>query len=282
MGYGALILATILVAGFIFVLHYPPARYTHKRSEGWHTYLQAGAWGFPFSLLSFFICLFIQWLFSSDAQSCNPQYVQSQSESFIISFSFFTPLLAFGAGKFIHCRYYGIPHYANVNAIVKKVMRSNAWYSWLIAHNKKATERQRTTISEIVKHDPFEKLIVETTNGLSSVMITLKSRKVYIGQITNSGVEHGKLEHISIIPFISGYRDKENFRVIKTVQYADIYKKIDITRIDEFSTVIPVGEIESLRLFDDEIYDGFQSLHPKESTTSDDPHTEENKNLLCS
>lgn len=268
MGYGALILATIVVAGFIFVLHYPPARYNHKRSEGWHTYLHAGAWGIPFAFVSFLMCFFVQWLCGAGTTELGAQ--PSANEPFVIGFSFLTPALAWLSGKFVHCLYYGVPRITH--KFIEKLKLNKGWHSWVIEHNNKAEQRQRLAISETVKHDPFEKLIVDSTNSFFTVMVTLKSRKVYIGQITNSGVEHGKLEHISIIPIISGYRKEDDFRLIRTVNYADMYKTISPSRLDEFSTVIPVSEIESTRLFDDEIYEGFQELHTQKGICLDGSH----------
>lgn len=263
MGYGALILATILVAGFVFVLHYPPARYSHKRSEGWHTYLHSGAWGLPFAFLSFLLCLFVQWL-CNEPITDTTKVVEaiakpSTNESFIIGFAFLTPMLAGLAGKFAHCRYYGLPGFTHKLLAILK--RGTEWHKWVAEYNQKAAHRQLLTIANTIKHDPFENLIVHATNNVCSVMVTLKSRKVYIGMVTNSGVEHGKLEYISVIPFISGYRREDDFKVERTVNYSEMYREIDPARLDEFKTVLPVSEIESIRLFDGDIYEGFQNIH---------------------
>lgn len=103
-------------------------------------------------------------------------------------------------------------------------------------------------------------------------MVTLKSRKVYIGMITNSGVEHGKLEYVSVIPFISGYRRDDDFKVERTVNYSDMYREIDPARSDEFKTVLPISEIERMRLFDEKIYKGFQDIHQRKESCTDGSH----------
>lgn len=272
MGYSALILATILVAGFIFVLHYPPARYSHKRSEGWHTYLHSGAWGIPFAFASFLICLLTQWLCSEPnaitaqvAEAATMAAEPSTNENIIIGFAFLTPMLAGLAGKLAHCCYYGLPSFTH--KLLSTLKRGAAWHKWVAEFNQKATRRQLLTITNTVRHDPFENLIVQATNNVCSVMVTLKSHKVYIGMVTNSGVEHGKLEYISIIPLISGYRTKDDFKLELTVHYSEMYKKVGLGRLDDFKTVLPVSEIESVRLFDYDIYYGFQDID--HSTTTD-------------
>lgn len=274
MGYGALILATILVAGFIYVLHYPPARYSHKRSEGWHTYLHSGAWGLPFAFLSFLICLFVQWLCSepitAPTQVAEVIAKPSSNERFIIGFAFLTPMLAGLAGKVAHCWYYGLPGFTHKLLAILK--RSATWHKWVAEYNQKAAQRQLLTIANTVKHDPFENLIVHATNSVCSVMVTLKSRKVYIGMITNSGVEHGKLEYVSVIPFISGYRREDDFKVERTVNYSEMYRELDPARLDEFKTVLPISEIESMRLFDGKIYEDFQDLHQRKESCTDGSH----------
>lgn len=263
MGYGALILATILVAGFIFVLHYPPSRYNHKRSQGWHTYLQSGAWGLPFAFVSFLIC----WLGNNpvpdvDIEAAKLVVSNSTNESLIIGFSFLTPALAYCAGTLVHYRYYGLPNFTH--KLLSTFKLNAKWYIWVDKFNHKAMQRQLLTITKTVRHDPFENLIVHVTNNFLPVMVTLKSRKVYIGPLTNSGIEHGKLEYVSVIPFISGYRREDDFKVERTVNYSEIYRESDPAKLDDFRTVLPISEIESIRQFDGKVYKNFQNLHKQQ------------------
>ncbi|MNP28323.1 hypothetical protein D3C76_1212820 [compost metagenome] len=98
-------------------------------------------------------------------------------------------------------------------------------------------------------------------------MLTLKSRKVYIGFIKQFAHEQVALgdEDIVIIPLISGYRDKDTLRFYESHSYVTFYDEHNIGPdstplcLDHFRVVIPREQIESVSLFDPKTYVAFQN-----------------------
>lgn len=264
MGYGALYLAATLVAGYVFVYQYPATKYKHTRTEGWNTYLHAGAWGFLFSIFSTIITCLVFGLDDGEKPGLTAA-----------SIVFLTPTLAFLTGRSMRVRYYGFP---DIITTVLNHKHCPKWLHskslpWVTQFNEGVPEKQRKRILDIVMHHPLEKLVIlSASNPPKPVFISMKSRKVYIGLITNSGIEHGKLDYISIIPLISGYRKEDDFRFVETVQYAEMYKAIDRSRLGEFTAALPVEEIESAKFFDYAVYEHFKSLDGQKESCENGSH----------
>lgn len=96
------------------------------------------------------------------------------------------------------------------------------------------------------------------------IFVTLKSRKVYIGYVAAPRVEFHNSAHLEIIPFISGYRDKDSLRYIEQHRYYDLYLSKEITfeseplNLQHFRHVIPIEQIEAISLFDESTYSDFE------------------------
>jgi hypothetical protein len=124
-------------------------------------------------------------------------------------------------------------------------------------------------------------------------MLTLKSGKVYVGApVGGIGDPSVRAQSIKIIPLLSGYRDPDTHKVNLPTRYKDIYAKMDLKKKDEKPTnpqdplardiaafklsdsesietdmqdigvVVLWSEIQSLSLYDDNIYSAFQAMGP--------------------
>ncbi|MCH7409992.1 hypothetical protein MM239_11355 [Belliella sp. DSM 111904] len=95
------------------------------------------------------------------------------------------------------------------------------------------------------------------------LMITTKSRKVYIGYINRISEPLGE-NHINLIPSFSGYRDNESLDLRITISYTDVIKKYveedRADKIDKLGIVFPVNEILFVSKFDLEIFGRFNKL----------------------
>ena len=99
--------------------------------------------------------------------------------------------------------------------------------------------------------------------------LSLKSRKIYVGLIQSEQFERLDLENIVILPFLSGFRDKDSLSITFNHNYTDVYFKNQLIptdsqldeqcakKLDAFRVVIRVEEIESISLFDDRYFDDF-------------------------
>lgn len=102
---------------------------------------------------------------------------------------------------------------------------------------------------EVLLQDAFEE------NAL--VEVTLANRKCYIGLPFDSGVSTPKDADISLVPFISGYRDERTLSLKITTFYASALREV-IERgqspEDELQVVVPKDQIMSARKFDMDRY----------------------------
>lgn len=127
-------------------------------------------------------------------------------------------------------------------------------------NNKESIEKARQAIAKDSKVDA---MIFEAEKFGLLIMITLKSRKVYVGQILSGEIGNTDLKEISLIPILSGYRDKDTLTFKVEHDYSDYYAKENITEsssmpLSHFQQVIFYEQIESMSLFDSEVYKKFQ------------------------
>ena len=90
-------------------------------------------------------------------------------------------------------------------------------------------------------------------------MITLKNRKVYVGAPLIEEIDRVARNEpgwIRIKPFASGYRDKDTHEVDLITDYFKVYLKIKDSELKraEFTLVIAVEDISTVRPFDPEVY----------------------------
>ena len=118
--------------------------------------------------------------------------------------------------------------------------------------------------------DHVELLIQESINDQLPVEVTLRNRKVYIGLGLESGIGTSSESDIALIPMYSGYRKEGTLNLNIEIDYLPVisdFVKCDEEQTleatgerrssEEFRIVIPVTEVVSARLFDEEVYDKF-------------------------
>lgn len=122
---------------------------------------------------------------------------------------------------------------------------------------------------EIAKDNAIEGIILESLDKVQDgllLLVTLKSRKVYAGMIDVARFEGMDTSSLVIIPFMSGYRDKDTLSFIVEHNYTSHYAKENITFESEplslyhFRHVLPYDQIESFSLFNVNTYIKFQQV----------------------
>ncbi|WP_337234222.1 hypothetical protein [Proteus terrae] len=273
-----IVLAIALISGYVYVINAVSERYKFKRSEGWDAYFYIAIWGVFFTIIAWVICsilsifdvlrLAYNFLISIgviDNETINRIFPLSQiskptgsaqSISEIekqayylkladIKFALFgvvSILLSWVAGK-----------------LVKFYINSN-------------NNRRIEALVKVVHNDPFESLLIEAEVRRFPVIITLDSRKVYVGMVSCPQFEHGKIEFIEILPLLSGYRDKDELTVIITTNYKKHYIESGIINglgdsqltLDDFRTLIPKNDIEGISFFDTTTYSKFKDDEKKD------------------
>lgn len=123
----------------------------------------------------------------------------------------------------------------------------------------------------VSKHgDELEQLFRDSAIKGQLVQLTLKNEKVYLG-IVDKIPEPKKSNYITIIPFYSGYRNKDTKEMELTTSYAPINDLIDKKEINpkvkKLMVVIKQDEIISAHPHDPEIYSSFVNAKKARAAT---------------
>ncbi|MEZ9471002.1 hypothetical protein AB4211_11555 [Vibrio lentus] len=114
-------------------------------------------------------------------------------------------------------------------------------------------------MSTILSDSPLDLLLLNSYVSEDPIMLTLSDKKVYVGVVSSLGEPNeseGLDQEIAIIPFMSGYRDDDNLKVIFTTDYKIVGKDI--------SLAIRQSLISTATQFEFDVYQEFQESQPKE------------------
>lgn len=127
--------------------------------------------------------------------------------------------------------------------------------------------RNRTIFKRILKRSEInlkglelEKMIAQAVNEGSKIMLTLRSRKVYVGDPSElSRDDSGREKWISITPWKSGYRCEKTGMLTLTTNYGRMRGLGARGEVKYFPVCIPIREVVSCQFFDQNLFDRFQS-----------------------
>ena len=250
---GPLVIMVVLVCGFWFTENHYQSRIRQARTNGWTSYFYVAMHGCKFVIQGFCLVLFIYLfllivsLIISIPHLFVPTYGIKDFYSWLtnktaLSYPLFF-ILSLCAGCFI------------------------AWRAGDAAQKSLRDERVRqAAYREMAALDAIESLLVQAIDEDMLIFVTLKSRKVYIGYVAAPRIEHSLTQHLSIIPCISGYRDKDTLYYHEQHRYYELYLKKGITadskglNLQHFRHVIPMNEVEAISLFDTSTYQCFDEF----------------------
>lgn len=251
---GPLIITVILVCGFWYTENHYPSRIHHARTNGWTSYFYVAMHGCRFVVLGFILTTGI----------CITVWIVGGAICTIINFFLSEPYDWHFLSWFVHEKLMDLPLLAILSL----------GFSCLIAYIEGDTakkkmededERQKA-YRQMAAGDAMESLLVQAIDEKMLIFITLKSRKVYVGYVVAPRMELHSTRHLEIIPFISGYREKDTLRFVEQHRYYDMYLSKDITfdsaplNLQHFRHVIPMDQIEAISLFDVETYNCFDEF----------------------
>lgn len=104
---------------------------------------------------------------------------------------------------------------------------------------------------KIFRDSPMDNIFFESLINKKPVLISLSSRKAYVGIVIETGEpneSNGLNQEIVILPIMSGYRDKDTLSVVFTNDYANF-------KTESTSTVLDVASIEVVSWFDFDCYE---------------------------
>lgn len=249
----AALIVVVLVCGYMYINSHIPSKHQFKKSTGWQSYFQVALKGTYYVSISFAFLLLIWIALLTLMFLCNiPLFFKGDPEYFTFAYD----LLEI---KFVGL---GLPFVllVTIAGVISFVESKNE-------EKKLIDPVQRDRIfNEIAQSNPIEGIILESlmSNQHLLVSITLKSRKVYIGMPQELRLEHLNTDVIVLIPFLSGYRDKDTLSFVEEVNYADHYKECSIgfdtepLSLQQYRHVIPRDQIEIVSLFNAQSYQKFK------------------------
>ncbi|OTQ79469.1 hypothetical protein B6D23_05395 [Gilliamella sp. N-W3] len=245
--------AFILICGYKYIDSHVPSKLELQKAQGWNAYFQVALKGCEFFVVGFIFAsllelfLYILMLFLN-----TPFYLGAKYEPF----SFATDIN--------NCRLWTISFFSwlvFLFSILVSVAQASKAKQEIVT-----TGKQEEIIQLAAEKNPIDKLLLESLLSTLMVSITLKSRKVYIGMIDKTkffNIYTNSSPVISIIPFLSGYRDKDTLSFVLDCNYASIYQEKGISfdtkplSYEQFRHIIPMDQIECFSLFDVDIYKAF-------------------------
>ncbi|GIU45773.1 hypothetical protein [Shewanella algidipiscicola] len=243
---GAFAVAFILISGYLYVSNSKYQKYITRREDGHRYYFRCGSFGILFCVVGIFfavVCDYYNW----------PSAALALIDTSIEKLSGPTSKLT-------------VQEYLNAkllagSAFALPIAFAIAW----IENYFRDDDKSRKYIND-VKSPALEKFLFECGETVSSVLITLASRKVYVGLVHEIPIEAGEVEHFTILPMLSGYRDKDRLTVKFTTNYFVHYEnqlddagdpRDEGVCLDDFIEVIPVSEMVHIGRFDIDTYKNF-------------------------
>jgi hypothetical protein len=100
------------------------------------------------------------------------------------------------------------------------------------------------------------------------ISVTLDNRKWYVGWVTESPNLDPQELYFRLLPFTSGYRDKDTLETLRTVFYQNVLEDESLDP-DRFFITLPLKDIKTANLFDPDVYNQYFAEPDKPPATSD-------------
>ena len=241
----AVLILLVLVSGYLFTNLHRPARYKQKRISGWDSYFHVVEWGTCWGVVSAFACLvsdyfdllacFLEWL-GFDLKVVSQLSIPLENAK-LFAWALVSLLFAVLAGM-ASCFYY------------------------------RRYDRRWNHIAKIAQNDHLDAIILESSAAQKPVLVTLDSRKCYVGIcFGEAGLEDGGSAHVSILPLLSGYRDKDSLSLTIQINYHVHYEDRGLysgehstLELKDFRVVIPKAEVSAMSFFDVETFKEFKRV----------------------
>jgi hypothetical protein len=182
--------------------------------------------------------------------------------------------------------------------ILTPLLALGAAYIWNLCESTRAWQRSRDeeapdlrafldagrerTLSWAVRRwgNSFQILLHEAAKRASRekqlVCLTMKDRKAFVGWVVKSPNLRANDSYVSLVPLMSGYREKDTLDLTFSVFYPveRYFGKDPELKAEDFVVALPVAEITSARLFDLKLYSEIFAAgtdEPAPSQRAEDP-----------
>ena len=239
---GILLLAIVLALGFTFTSCHYPSRFRQQRTDGWNAYFHAAAWGSFFVVLALPILLYLDYIniarYAAHYLGLSYQKIKEWPVDYIQ-----LKIIAWGSISFAMVGCF---------SLVSSFIYSDR-------------DRKLAKTLTLVKDDQFEYLLYDAMNRRLKdptsplfLSVTLKSRKVYVGQVNDLSVDHGEIESFSLVPMLSGYRKSEDLDIVFLTNYQSHYESYQ-DELGMFRIVVRKDEVDVIAFFNIQSYVKFKA-----------------------
>lgn len=246
---GVVLVAVALVAGYIFSHQHLSSRYKLSRTDGWHSYFYVAYRGVIFSLVSAALCITIDYF--DCISKLLSQYDASLSELNKL---------------FLNTQEIKISAWAGLTLLLAQI---SGWISRFYYYKLPARKERR--LQKIVSENHLENFVLEASYTQFPIIVTLASRKTYVGLCFGDELTNSEVESVAILPYLSGYRNKDDLTFEDTTNYWNHYQNegiFDSTHehltLNDFRVILPRSEIESYAFFDIDTYIKFKENERKQ------------------
>lgn len=245
----ALLILPILISGFVHLSRYPKEKLKLHRYDGQLLYLKSAKHGVVYLIITSFLCFLLKdfaianhsfqpvtWLIDTiKSRDLSNEKISTSEVQFawLLVISFLTIIFSY------FCTCLAQLYTFSLDAL------SERYYG-----NK---VQSISYLGDILKDSPIDSLFYNSFSNLKAILITLKSKKVYVGIVNQLGEPNESSlpnQEISIVPALSGYRSSDKLKVI----FTNDYDELDSNEND-ISTIIKVCEIETASWFNAEVYE---------------------------
>ncbi|WNO60874.1 hypothetical protein [Rheinheimera sp. MMS21-TC3] len=244
---GALYVVLVLAVGYVYCSIDPASKYKLARRDGYSLYFHIGFWGVIWTIIAVFI------FFILDLTNI-PSLIL---EKIGIHFNIFQPVSTFTMPEIkqlLLC--IGALSVTACIAFCKKLF----YVFWPTQKNK--------FILKTVKKNALELILFESVSNSLPLAFTMDSDKVYVGFVSEFDLLEGKIEFITILPLLSGYRDDKKMLKFMTNYYEHYIQNIGekaekpdspemVRLLNKFKIVVPFSEVVSVNGFDINAYKEF-------------------------
>jgi len=229
-----------LVGGYIFATNYYRSKTKIDRSSGYKLLFEVVKFSIGLLAISSFIIFKVQ--------KCAPILSDIYHNCFVpVEFPHTGKgILALGLGYFL-------PIVLN-----RPIHKTNNMFAYL------------DKVSKLIENE-LESLIYSSIKDEKPVMLCMRNRKVYVGFVINFQISNCK--HITMIPFLSGYRNNTNYSIDLNVDYISVCEEISNARgetedftVADLEIVLCADDIERASLFDKDVWDTFHSTAENSDT----------------
>lgn len=242
----------VLVCGYHYTNCHLPSRYRQSKAIGWNAYFDVALKGGEFLISGILIAaLLVVVLYAGMSLWNIPAYL----------FGWYAPFTF--AHDFLKMRVFGLSMFSAISiafTIIVSIGKASE-----ATKNHKDPQKRKAIFEEIAAHSAVENILLESVERGLLLLVTLKSRKVYVGMIDEARFNQLDTNTLVLIPFMSGYRDKDTLTFCVEHNYVDYYLSQGITLTSEplsvyqFRHVLPFDQIESFSLFNVETFETFKA-----------------------